>query len=100
MWSLVVTALRRFCSNRCASFLSPGARLRAEADAASHRQCGGCWRRGRSGGGRGRCVPSTAVPPAYCHAQQHLPSAHPVPAGENQHLYISLSHGRGLLSPG
>lgn len=96
MWLLVVTAPKR--GNRCACLplrLSPGARLRAEADAPSQRERGGCWWRGRSGRIGGRCVPSTAVPPAYCHAQQHLPTSHPVSAGEKQH-YTSLKITAGF----
>lgn len=87
MWLLLVTAPKCFCGNRCAFLplcLSPGARLSAEADAPSQRERRGSWWRGRSGRIGGRCVPSTAVPPAYCHAQQHLPTSHPVSAGEKQ----------------
>lgn len=88
MWLLVATAPKHFCGNRCAFLplcLSPGARLHAEADAPSQWERGGCWRRGRIGRGS---LPSTALPPAYCHAQQHLPTSHTVSAGKKQH-YIS-----------
>lgn len=98
MWLLVATAPKCFCGNRCACLplcLSPGARLRAEADAPSQRERGGCWRCGRSGRIGGWCVPSTAVPPAYCHAQQHLPTSHTVSAGEKQH-YASLNITAGF----
>lgn len=75
--------------------LSLGARLCAEADAPSQWKHGGSWWCGRGGRSWGRCVPSAAVPPAYCNAQQHLPTPHPVSAGEQQH-YMSLKATAGL----
>lgn len=67
-------------SCRC---LSAGARLHDEADAPSqweHRECR--WR-GRSGGVGWGGVPTTALPPTYCYAQQYLPTPHTVSAGKN-----------------
>lgn len=96
MWLLVATAPKPSCGNRCAFLplcLSPGARLHAEADAPSQRKRGGCWWSGRSGRTGGRCVPSTALPPTYCHAQQYLPTSVTVSAGKKQH-YISENHCR------
>lgn len=66
--------------------LFPGARLHAEADAPSQWEHGWCWQCGRGGGVGSGCVSSTALPPAYCDAQQHLPTSHTVSAGEKKML--------------
>lgn len=78
---LPVATLLHFYGNRCC--LSAGARLHDEADAPSqweHRECRWC---GRSAGAGWGGVPTTALPPTYCYAQQYLPTPHTVSAGKN-----------------
>lgn len=88
MWFPVAAAPKHFCGNVClpAVVPPPGARLHAEADAPSQRECRGSWRCGRSGRiGRGG-LSSTAFTAAYCHAQQHLSTSSTVSAGKKQYL--------------
>lgn len=85
MWLPVAAAPKHFCGNVClpAVVPPPGARLHAEADAPSQRECRRSWRSGRIGRGG---LSSTAFTTAYCHAQQHLSTSSTVSAGTKQYL--------------
>lgn len=78
-------------SNNKRAVPPPGARLHAEADAPSQRECRGSWWCGWSGRIGRRGLPSAAFTATNCNAQQHLPTSLTGPAGRTEFLLFLRS---------